>query len=158
MGEVYRDLKRKCPTAAQPLSGTGSAAHPAGAWGRRAIAEVYVRAFPPSNGPGGKWQISNNGGSAPRWSADGHGLQYRAKTQVMAVSYTVNGDTFVAGKPSVWIAKMGTVVNGWDLAPDGKRALVLSEEESAEGARPEHEVVLLENFFDYLRQRALVKK
>jgi hypothetical protein len=76
----------------------------------------------------------------------------------MAVDYTVRGDTFVAGKPRVWIAKMGTVVKDWDLAPDGPAAVALSREESAEGAKPEHEVVFLENFFDYLRQRAAIGK
>jgi len=120
--------------------------------------EVYVRAFPPSAGPGGKWQISNSGGSSPRWSRNGHDLFYRAVNRVMAVSYTVEGDTFAAGKPHVWIAKMGTVVNSWDLAPDGRRVLALTQGESVEEAKPEHEVVFLENFFDYLRQRAPVGK
>jgi hypothetical protein len=53
---------------------------------------------------------------------------------------------------------MGTVVYGWDLAPDGRRALVLSQKESAEGLKREHELVFLENFFDYLRQRAPIGK
>ena len=115
--------------------------------------EVYVRAFPqPSAGRGGKWQISNSGGSAPKWSRNGHDLLYLSGNQIMAVSYTADGDTFVAGKPSVWLAKVNA--RRWDLAPDGKRALVLAEEESTEAPKPEHEVVLLENFFDYLRQRA----
>jgi len=120
--------------------------------------EVYVRAFPQSAGLGGKWQISNSGGSAPRWSRNGHDLLYRSGVQIMAASYTVQGGTFVAGKPRVWIANMGTVINGWDLAPDGRRALAVSQEESAEGAKPEHQVVFLENFFDYLRERAPVRK
>jgi serine/threonine protein kinase/Tol biopolymer transport system component len=120
--------------------------------------EVYVRSFPPSDGPGGKWQISNGGGSAPKWSRNGHDLLYRSNGQVMSVSYSVQGDTFVAGKPRVWIAKMAEIVTGWDLAPDGRRALVLSREEPAEGGKREHEVVFLENFFDYLRQRAPMGK
>jgi len=120
--------------------------------------EVYVRAVLPSGGAGGKWQVSNNGGSSPKWSRNGHDLLYRSLVQVMTVSYTINGDTFVAGKPRVWIEKMGTVVYGWDLAPDGKRALVLSPAESAEQPKPEHEVVFLENFFDELRRRAPIRK
>ncbi len=51
--------------------------------------EVYVRAFPPpSAGQGGKWQISNSGGSAPEWSRNGHDLLYLSGDQIMAVSYT----------------------------------------------------------------------
>ena len=81
---------------------------------------MYVRAFPPpSSGQGGKWQISNNGGTAPRWSRTGHDLLYQSGDQIMAASYAVNGDTFVAEKPRVWIAKLGGTQ--WDLAPDGKR-------------------------------------
>jgi dipeptidyl aminopeptidase/acylaminoacyl peptidase len=114
--------------------------------------EVYVRAFPPpSSGPGGKWQISNSGGVGAGWSRNGHDLFYQPGDQIMAVSYTVKGDTFVAGKPRVWIAKLGGT--DWDLAPDGKRALVVTPAESAEAPKPEHEVVFLENFFNYLRQR-----
>jgi hypothetical protein len=46
------------------------------------------------------------------------------------------------------------VVTFWDLALDGKRALLLTRAQSAEPVKPEHEVVFLQNFFDYLRQRA----
>jgi hypothetical protein len=68
--------------------------------------EVYVRAFPqPSSGQGGNWQISNNGGTTPRWSRNGRELVYRSGDQIMAVSYTANGDTFVAEKTRVWITK-----------------------------------------------------
>jgi serine/threonine protein kinase/Tol biopolymer transport system component len=119
--------------------------------------EVYVRAFPqPSAGRGGKWQISNSGGSALKWSRNGHDLLYLSGNQIMAVSYTANGDTFVAGKPSVWLAKVNA--RRWDLAPDGKRVLVLAQEESVEVPKPEHDVVFLENFFDYLRQRVPLGK
>ena len=114
--------------------------------------EVCVRAFPPpSSGLGGKWQISNNGGTAPRWSRSGHELVYQSGDQIMAASYTVNGDTFVAEKPRMWIAKLGGTQ--WDLAPDGKRVAVLTPVESADAPKPEHEVVFLLNFFDELRRR-----
>ena len=41
-------------------------------------------------------------------------------------------------------------------APDGKRVLVMTSVESAEVPNQEHEVVFLENFFDYLRQRVQI--
>lgn len=114
--------------------------------------EIYVRPFPkPATGPGGKWQISNSGGRGVQWS--GHDLIYRSGGRFMAVSYTVNGDTFVAGKPRVWISNSGIHDLGqWTLAPNGKRVLMLVPFESA-STKPEHEVVLLENFLDYLQQR-----
>ena len=114
--------------------------------------EVYVRAFPPpSSGPGEQWQVSNNGGVSPRWSRNSHDLFYRAGDQIMAVSYSVRGGTFVPEKPRVWIAKLGGTM--WDLAPDGKRVLVAAAIRSSGAPEHEHEVVFLENIFDYLRQR-----
>ena len=113
---------------------------------------MYVRAFPPpSSGQGGRWQISNSGGTGPRWSRSGHELLYLSGDQILAASYTVNGDTFVAEKPRVWIAKLGGTL--WDLAPDGKRVAVVTPVESAEAPKQEHEVVFLLNFFDELRRR-----
>ena len=114
--------------------------------------EVYVRAFPPpSSGHAGKWQISNNGGTSARWSRNGHELIYQSGDQFMASSYTVRGDTFVLEKPRVWIAKLGATE--WDLAPDGKRVLVITPVETAGAPKQEHEVVFLFNFFDELRRR-----
>ena len=120
--------------------------------------EVYVRTFPPpSSTQGGKWQISNNGGTVPRWSRTGHELMYQSGDQILAVRYAVSGDTFVAEKPRVWIAKLGAAVianvAAWDLAPDGKRVAVLTPVESTEAPKQEHEVVFLLNFFDELRRR-----
>lgn len=114
--------------------------------------EVYVRTFAPSpSGQAGRWQISNGGGETPRWSRTGHDLLYRSGDQMMAASYTVQGDTFVAEKPRVWLARLGGT--NWDLAPDGKRVVVLTPAQAPQAPRPEHEIVFVQNFFDYLRQR-----
>ena len=121
--------------------------------------EVYVRAFPlPASGQGGKWQISNGGGVYPMWSQNGRELIYEPAAgaeQLMAASYSVKGDSFVAEKPRVWIEKLP----GSDLilTPDGKRVAVLAPVESTEAPKAEHEVVLLENFFDELRRRVPVR-
>ena len=122
--------------------------------------EVYVRAFPPSaTSSGGKWLVSNNGGVFPRWSRAGHELVYRSGDQLMTVSYTVNGPTFIADKPRVWIASLsGAPGNGWDLAPDGKRVLALIPESTAKAPPPEHEIVMLQNFADELRRRVPLVK
>jgi len=76
-------------------------------------------------------------------------------------SYTVNGDTFVAEKPRVWIPMLGAASilgSAWDLAPDGKRVAVLTPVESADALEQEDEVVFLQNFFDELRRRVPVGK
>jgi Tol biopolymer transport system component len=119
------------------------------------VSSIYVRAFPaPSSGEARQWPIANEG-SHPVWSRTTNELLYRSGDQIMAVSYTVKGETFVADKPRVWIAKLGGTL--WDLAPNGKRVAVVTPEEAPEAPKPDHEVVLLLNFFDYLRRRAPVK-
>ena len=119
--------------------------------------EVYVRPFPPpASGQGSRWQVSNSGGTAPHWSRSGPELMYQAGDSIMAVSYSVSGDAFVADKPRVWIVALGSTTNtpgGWDLAPDGKRVLVVTPVEGLDATKAEHHVVFLQNFFDELRRR-----
>ena len=54
------------------------------------------RAFP---GPGGKWQISNAGGTDPHWRADGKELYYRGLDQKLMAVEIRAGDTLEAGIP-----------------------------------------------------------
>ena len=118
---------------------------------------MYIREFlPASAGQGAKWQVSNNGGDNPRWSRTGHELVYQSGNQLMTVSYAVNGNTFVADKPRVWIAALGGA--DWDLAPDGKRVAVLIPEGTAQAPQQEHVIVMLQNFTDELRRRVPVGK
>jgi Tol biopolymer transport system component len=58
--------------------------------------EVYVTAFP---GPGGKFQVSNGGGNAPSWSADGKQIYYTVGDKLLSVPIQ-NADTFQFGTPS----------------------------------------------------------
>jgi hypothetical protein len=124
-----------------------------------------VRPFPPpASGQGSRWQISNTGGRAPLWSRSGHEVMYQAGDQIMAVSYAASGDAFVANRPRVWIAALGaantrtTIASMWDLAPDGKRVLVVTPADSADPTKAEHHVVFLQNFFDELRRKVPLGK
>jgi Tol biopolymer transport system component len=116
--------------------------------------EVFVKAFPDT---GGRWQISNNGGTFPRWSPNGRDLLYESGDRIMAVAYTATGSGFAAEKPRVWLAKLGGFHAGfgraWDLAPDGKRLAVVTPVETSEAPKQDHEVVMLLNFVDELRRR-----
>ena len=66
--------------------------------------EIYVRTFSPDSlaSPsiaGGKWQISNGGGTRPWWSPDGRALYYVTPDgKVMVVAVTTS-PTFQAGTP-----------------------------------------------------------
>jgi serine/threonine-protein kinase len=116
--------------------------------------EVYVRAFPDK---GSQVQISNVGGTMPVWSRNGHELFYRAvDNRIMVANYTVKGETFVADKPQVWSGKQLANVGlggNFDLAPDGKRFVVLMPVESLEPRETQNHVTLVVNFFDEVRRR-----
>ena len=101
-----------------------------------------MRAFPqPASGAGGQVPISNNGGTQPEWSRNGHDLLYQSGDQIMAASYTVKGDTFAPEKPRVWLAQLGGAI-AWDLAPDGKRVAVITPEGASEAPKAEHEILV----------------
>jgi len=122
--------------------------------------QIYVRAFPDE---GGRWQISNSGGSYPMWSrgALGPGQEVFFESldnRIKATGYTVKGDTFVADKPRPWsdrqIAGAVVGVKNIDLLPDGKRMVALMPATETRGAQEvQNHVVFLENFFDELRRR-----
>ena len=120
--------------------------------------QIYVRAFPDK---GGKWQISNSGGSYPMWLRGGprRDLFFESlDNRIMAAEYTVKGDSFVANKPRRWsdrqIAGVTIGVKNIDLAPDGKRFVALMPAVESKGTQEaENHVVFLQNFFDELRRK-----
>jgi hypothetical protein len=57
--------------------------------------EIYVQPYP---GPGGKWEISTEGGTEPVWNPNGQELFYRSGDKMMAVDVTTQLG-FAAGKP-----------------------------------------------------------
>jgi len=75
----------------------------------------------------------------------------------MAVAYSVNGDSFVAGKPRLWSEKaLANTVNSRknvDLAPDGKRIVAVLPAEAGDAQQSLNHVIFLLNFFDELRRR-----
>jgi len=118
--------------------------------------ELYVRPFP---GPGGKSQISTGGGSHPIWSRDGRKLFFLTPDwHIMVVDYTASSDSFSPGKPRVWSEKSLAFLGGnypYDLAPDGKRFVVVMSSGAAgeQGRGPTDSVIVLLNFFDELRRK-----
>jgi Tol biopolymer transport system component/predicted Ser/Thr protein kinase len=107
--------------------------------------QVYARPFP---GPGGKTSISIGGGQEPRWSRAGRELFYRdaGKNQLMAVDIQTS-PAFRAGQPR---ALFELRTGNWDVAPDGKRFLVVKEPRTVAGEAKMEAVV---NWFEELRQK-----
>ena len=74
----------------------------------------------------------------------------------MVAAYTTRGDAFVPGKPRVWSERTVMIRNSspmYDLAPDGKRFIVILPAEDSETQKPPAQLTLLLNFFDELRRR-----
>jgi Tol biopolymer transport system component len=96
--------------------------------------EIYVTTFPQ---PGGKWQISTNGGSFPVWGRDGKELFYvSADGKMMAVEVKA-GPKFDAGVPKPLFdvrTDLTTFGAGYDVGKDGRFLIPVPVEQS--GATP----------------------
>ncbi|HET9402301.1 MAG TPA: protein kinase, partial [Candidatus Acidoferrales bacterium] len=92
-------------------------------------AEVYVRPFP---GPGGKWQVSTDGGRFPTWSRKSNELFYEEAGEngrIMSVKYGATGTFFQPEKPDEWTSATVGGATGpyrrYDVMPDGQRLAAL---------------------------------
>jgi hypothetical protein len=115
--------------------------------GRR---EVYVQPYP---GPGGKWQISTEGGTEPVWNRNGRELFYRIDDRMMAVDITTQ-PTFSAGSPRMlfeapYLPSPATFPN-YDVSPDGQRFLMLKPGEAAQAAT---QINVVLNWSEELKRR-----
>lgn len=90
--------------------------------------EVYVQSFP---SPGGKWQISTDGGGDARWRSDGRELYYIAEDRRLMAVAVRTGDRFERGVVTPmfdtgmqphWAAAR----NHYDVSRDGQRLLFMS--------------------------------
>jgi Tol biopolymer transport system component len=121
--------------------------------------EVYVRPFP---GPGGKWQISNSGGTQPIWSRNSRELFFQNQDhRIMVTDYETKSDSFVAGRPRLWSDQQLQDPSGdrnYDLAPDGKRFAIFPNLNAPAEEKGSVHVTFLLNFFDELRRRTPVSK
>ena len=108
--------------------------------------EVYVRPFPPG---GGKWQVSESGGTQPRWSRDGKEIFY------------VEGDTLIAvsvnTKPTFSVGAMERLFSDshlanafpqqtYDVAADGQRFVMVDNL-----GDPQYTIHVVQNWFEEFR-------
>jgi len=112
--------------------------------------EIYVQPYP---GPGGKWQISTEGGAEPVWAGNGE-IFYRNGNKMMAVDATTQ-PTFSAGKPKMlfegaYVPSLATMPN-YDISADGQRFLMIKPSQQAQAAETQINVVL--NWFEELKQK-----
>ena len=112
--------------------------------------EIYIRAFP---GPGVKQQVSSEGGEEPLWSRNGKQLFYRWMDQMWVVDVRADGG-FATSKPRLLFEKpgygQGLPTRAYDLSLDGKRFLMVKEEQRKPS--PVTEMILVQNWFEELKR------
>ncbi len=153
------------PLASESLSQVDPAFSPDGRWiayvstnGAGKGGQISVRPFP-SAPSSGKWQVSESGAKFPLWSPNRRELFYvNSDNRIMLVPFNENGHSFVPEKPRQWspaplFRPNNNALWNLDIAPDGRRFVVLAQPESRrEESATVHATILL-NFFDELRRR-----
>ena len=145
------------PMLVTPFEERGIAPSPDGRWlayvsNESGVDEIYVRAMP---GPGGRVQISANGGREPRWGAAGRELLFRARDSVFTTPITITGSEVRAGRPRALFRdayRLGGAGNhaGWDVDRSGRRFVFVRDV----GTGAERQVNIMLNWFDQPRAGA----
>jgi eukaryotic-like serine/threonine-protein kinase len=122
-----RKPRQVVPRTANSFSGQGSLS-PDGRWlaytsSESGTMEIYVVAF---GGGQGKWQVSTNEGSNPRWSRDGKELYYFAVANraVTAVPVKEVSGALQFGAAQVLAISPASQQGFYDVSPDGKKILL----------------------------------
>src|ERR1700736_5342265 len=112
--------------------------------------EVYVQPYP---GPGGKSQISTDGGTEPVWNPNGRELFYRQGNKMIVVDVATR-PSFSAGKPRVLFEglyiRAAQANPAYDVSPDGQRFLMLKASEQEPNAT---QINVVLNWFEELKQK-----
>lgn len=114
--------------------------------------EVYVQPF---RGPGGKWMISNDGGSFPLWPGNGREVFFRNGDKMMSASVETQ-PSFKAGTPRILFRTAGYLgLGNYDVAPDGQRFLMIKEKEAPASSK---ELSIILHWTDELKRRVPPEK
>jgi hypothetical protein len=107
----------------------------------------------PYPGPGGKWLISNDGGTQPLWSRGGKQLFYRRLNGVWVVDIQADR-AFWASKPRLVFERPGygmtASVRAWDISFDNRGFLMVKLEDRK--PQPVKEMILVQNWFEDLKR------
>ena len=115
--------------------------------------EIYVRPFPDVNG--GRWQVSNAGGTQPLWARGGHELFFFGPDGALMRVAVSPGQVWTAAAPEkvlegrYVVSTGGNVPRNYDVSPDGQRFLML---EATEAAGAPSRIAVVQHFDEELRR------
>ena len=110
--------------------------------------EIYLRLYP---GPGGKTQISTEGGTQPVWARSGEELFYRNGDQMMTVAIATEPELRIGKAQSIFEVPSDSLQwyrPDYDVTPDGQRFLMIERDQ--ESTPTQIHVVL--NWFEELKR------
>jgi Tol biopolymer transport system component len=147
------------PLVSSPFTELHPALAPDGRWlaytsNESGSNEVYVRPFP--NTSGGQSQVSNGGGSEPRWSSDGRELFFLSAGGRLVAAEIATGPSFAVRELRSLFDVSGFSVEpfhqGYDVSSDGRSFIFAAPRQSATGLRTP-QVVQVDNWFADVRLR-----
>jgi Tol biopolymer transport system component len=147
-----------------PMDERNAEISPDGRWiayeaGTQGASEIFVRPFPDLST--GQWQISTEGGRMPIWSRDGRELFYVTRVggrdqssnpaTLMRVSVDA-GRTWSSGRPeplfeAPFLGDPGNSGRTYDIAPDGRRFVLIRPPRDADAAANARRLVVVQNWF-----------
>ena len=153
--DVEGDRKFRTLTAPAQFAERNADISPDGRWiayesDESGSGEIYVRPFPAVEQ--GRWMISTDGGTRPRWAPNGRELFYQGRRQFMVVSVQP-GTTLQFGKGTPLFDLVDEAQPSpnrhYDVAPDGMRFVVIKDPQTATSLQ----LVVVQNWLDELKAR-----
>ena len=110
--------------------------------------EIYVRRFPEGSG---KFKVSRNGGTQPRWSRDGRELFYVEGNRLIAVEVATKPDFSAASMEQLFSSPglVGGSMANYDVSVDGKSFVLVEPVEAVQAPA----VRVVQNWFAEFRDR-----
>jgi Tol biopolymer transport system component len=107
------------------------------------LPQIFVAPYP---GPGGRVQVSTEGGFEPHWSKNGRELFYlQGPAGLVAVPYTVDQNVFQPGKAQILFGRLfepRAPYASYDVTPDGQHFVMLQLNGARASGKVEPTVVL----------------
>ena len=116
---------------------------------------VYVRPYPDVSG--GYWQVSMDGGTRPLWARNSQELFYLGPTGALMRVGVAPGQTWAATAPAkLFEGRYGASANQsgrtFDIAPDGKRFLMIKPGGNVDQAAGPTSIVVVQNWREELKR------